>query len=169
VLTILEAPDSHDLEFTCRDLGLRSPRRIGQEAERGVAADRDRHNACPGSAAQPAAPEAELGPSAETDQPFEGLDMSVHLRYLAVASLLVFLFPCQRLAAQEDVADITSQDLRADKDENKRCFLVGPQKGTTAPKKGYGLLVVLPGGDGSADFQPFVKRIYKNAVPEGYR
>ena len=94
--------------------------------------------------------------------------MSVPLRFLAVASLLVFHLPCQRLAAQEDVADITSQDLRAGKDENKRYFLVGPQKGATAPKSGYGLLVVLPGGDGSADFHPFVKRIYKNAVPEGY-
>ena len=94
--------------------------------------------------------------------------MSVPLRCLAVAFLLLFLFPCQRLAAQEDVADITSQDLLAGKDENKRYFLVGPHKGATAPKKGYGLLVVLPGGDGSADFHPFVKRIYKNSVPEGY-
>ena len=94
--------------------------------------------------------------------------MRVPLRILVVASLLVFLFAGRRLAAQEDVADITSQDLRADKDENKRYFLVGPHKGVTAPKKGYGLLVVLPGGDGSADFHPFVKRIYKIAVPEGY-
>ncbi|MFM7563514.1 MAG: alpha/beta hydrolase [Planctomycetota bacterium] len=93
--------------------------------------------------------------------------MSVHLRFLVVASLLVFVLPGQ-LIAQEDVADIASQDLRADKDENKRYFLVGPHKGVTAPKKGYGLLVVLPGGDGSPDFHPFVKRIYKNSVPEGY-
>jgi predicted esterase len=28
--------------------------------------------------------------------------------------------------------------------------------------------VVLPGGPGSADFHPFVKRIYKNALPDGY-
>jgi predicted esterase len=94
--------------------------------------------------------------------------MSVPLRYLAFASLLVFLLPCHRLTAQEDVADISSQDLRAGKDENKRYFLVGPHKGATAPKNGYGLVVVLPGGDGSADFHPFVKRIYKNSVPEGY-
>jgi predicted esterase len=94
--------------------------------------------------------------------------MSVHLRFLAVASLLVSLLTCRRLVAQEDVADISSQDLRADKDENKRYFLVGPHQGVRAPKKGYKLLVVLPGGDGSADFHPFVKRIYKNAVPEGY-
>ena len=93
--------------------------------------------------------------------------MSVHLRFLVVASLLVFVLPSQ-LIAQEDVADIAFQDLRADKDENKQYFLVGPHKGVTAPKKGYGLLVVLPGGDGSEDVHPFVKRIYKNCVPEGY-
>jgi predicted esterase len=74
----------------------------------------------------------------------------------------------RRLAAQEDVADVVSQDLRAGKDEHKRYFLIQPPKGVKEPKKGYGLLVVLPGGDGSAVFHPFVKRIYKNAVPEGY-
>jgi predicted esterase len=96
------------------------------------------------------------------------LDVSVHPRFLALALLFAFLFSCQPLAAQEDVADVPSQDLRADKDENKRYFLVGLQNGARAPEKGYGLLVVLPGGDGGADFHPFVKRIYKHAVPEGY-
>jgi predicted esterase len=94
--------------------------------------------------------------------------MNVYLRLLVVASLVLTLLAARRLAAQDDVADITSQDLRADKDENKRYFLVGPHRGVAAPKKGYGLLVVLPGGDGSAAFHPFVKRIYKYAVPEGY-
>jgi predicted esterase len=72
------------------------------------------------------------------------------------------------LAAQDDVADIPSQDLRAGKDEKKRYFLIGPSKGAKAPEGGYGLVVVLTGGDGSADFHPFVKRIYKHAIPEGY-
>lgn len=72
------------------------------------------------------------------------------------------------LAAQEDVADIPSQDRTAEKDENKRYFLVGPHPGVEQPKQGYGLLIVMPGGDGSAEFHPFVKRIYKHAVPEGY-
>jgi acetyl esterase/lipase len=94
--------------------------------------------------------------------------MCLHLRSLVAASLAVLLLVNQRLAAQEDVADIASQDLRAGQDENKRYFLVGPREGAAAPAKGYGLLVVLPGGDGSADFHPFVKRIYKHAVPEGY-
>ena len=94
--------------------------------------------------------------------------MSVHLRFLVVASLSASLLSGLRLAAQEDVADINSQDLRAGSDENKRYFLVGPQKGVRTPNKGYGLLVVLPGGNGGADFHPFVKRIYKYAVPEAY-
>jgi predicted esterase len=93
--------------------------------------------------------------------------MSVYLRFFVVVSLAVSQFSGWRLIAQEDVADVTSQDLRADKDENKRYFLIGPRKGVT-PKKGYGLLVVLPGGEGSADFHLFVKRIYKNAVPQEY-
>jgi predicted esterase len=70
--------------------------------------------------------------------------------------------------AGNDLAEIPSEDLRAGKDERKRYFLIGPRKGTAPPKKGYRLLVVLPGGPGSAEFHPFVKRIYKQAAPEGY-
>src|SRR5262249_52669660 len=89
------------------------------------------------------------------------------VRFFVGALLSVALFAV-RLAAQEDVADVASQDLRAGKDEHKRYFLIGPAKDAPPPKNGYGLLVVLPGGDGSADFHPFVKRIFKNALPNGY-
>jgi len=85
-----------------------------------------------------------------------------------VAALLSLALFALRLAAQEDVADVASQDLRAGKDEHKRYFLIGPAKDVPAPKNGHGLLVVLPGGDGSSEFHPFVKRIFKNAIPEGY-
>jgi predicted esterase len=94
--------------------------------------------------------------------------MNVPIRLLFVAALSVGLLTGRWLTAQDDVADVASRDLRAGKDENKRYFLIEPAKGVKAPKKGYGLLVVLPGGAGDADFHPFVKRIYKNAVPEGY-
>ncbi len=90
--------------------------------------------------------------------------MGVPVRAL-FAALAVCLFPAGRLAAQEDVADVVSRDLRAGKDEHQRYFLIGPAKAARPARKGYGLLVVLPGGDGSAEFHPFVKRIYKNAVP----
>jgi predicted esterase len=66
------------------------------------------------------------------------------------------------------VADIPSEDLRAGKDDRKRYFLIGPGKGAERPKAGFGLIVVLPGGPGGADFLPFVKRLYKHALPEGY-
>jgi hypothetical protein len=86
-------------------------------------------------------------------------------RLVALLYLAAALAPA---AAQDDVADVPSQDLKAGKDDNKRYFLIGPAKGAKAPKGGYGLVVVLPGGAGTADFHPFVKRIYKNALPEGY-
>jgi predicted esterase len=37
-----------------------------------------------------------------------------------------------------------------------------------SPEKGYGLVVILPGGDGSADFHPFVKRIHEVALEGAY-
>ncbi len=86
---------------------------------------------------------------------------------VCVLALLVILSSRPTLA-QDDVADVPAQELRADKDENKRFFLLGPMPGATAPEAGFGLVIVLPGGDGSADFQSFVKRIYKNALPEDY-
>jgi predicted esterase len=88
------------------------------------------------------------------------------IRTIALA-LLATLLPGP-LAAQDDVADVPAQDLRAGKDENKRYFLIGPRKDEKAPKEGYGLVVILPGGAGNAEFHPFVKRIFKHAIPEGY-
>jgi predicted esterase len=68
----------------------------------------------------------------------------------------------------DDIKDVPAQDLKIGKDENKRYFLIGPTKDAKAPAAGFGLVVVMPGGPGTADFHPFVKRIYKNAIPEGY-
>lgn len=90
------------------------------------------------------------------------------MRASIVVSVLVSLLAGGRLAAQDDVADITSQDLRAGQDENKRYFLIVPPEERPVPTTGYGLLVVLPGGAGNADFHPFVKRIYKQAISDGY-
>jgi RNA polymerase sigma factor (sigma-70 family) len=67
-----------------------------------------------------------------------------------------------------DVADVSSRDLQAAGDPNKRYFLIGPKKDARPPARGYGLVVVLPGGDGGADFNPFVRRVFKNALPDGY-
>jgi predicted esterase len=90
--------------------------------------------------------------------------MSTRVWLFALVTLIVI----QQAPAQDDVADIPSEELRADKDENKRFFLIGPPKEGEPPAKGYGLVVILPGGSGSADFHPFVKRIYKHSIPDGY-
>ncbi len=76
--------------------------------------------------------------------------------------------PTEEDDPQADVADAPSQEIKIGGDANKRYFLVGPAKKSKAPEKGYGIVVVLPGGDGSADFNPYVRRIFKNALPEGY-
>jgi predicted esterase len=65
-----------------------------------------------------------------------------------------------------DIASVPALDLQIGDDPMKRYFLIGLP--TNAPATGgpYRLLLVLPGGDGSADFTPFVRRIYKNALSE---
>lgn len=68
--------------------------------------------------------------------------------------------------AQEDVADVPSAEHFVDENPAQRYFLHGGAE--EAPKKGYRLLVVLPGGTGDADFAAFVKRIWKNALSEKY-
>lgn len=59
------------------------------------------------------------------------------------------------------------EDLRVGEDEKMRFFLIGPMS-KEKPKDGYHLLLVLPGGDGSAEFRPFVTNILPNALPENY-
>jgi predicted esterase len=86
--------------------------------------------------------------------PIRGCILYVALGALALSSVL---------AAQEggeDVADIPSQDLQAGKHAKMRYFLIGPYAESEMPEKGFGLL--------SADFHPFVKRIFKYALPDNY-
>jgi predicted esterase len=77
--------------------------------------------------------------------------------------------PVSRTIAQDvppDIADMKVQDLRAGGDEKKRYFVI--QRPAEPPKDGWRTLFVLPGGSGDAEFQPFVTRIAKNALPERY-
>jgi hypothetical protein len=64
-------------------------------------------------------------------------------------------------SVERDVAD-----LRAGGDEKKRYFLNRPAG--EKPRDGWRALFVLPGGPGSADFQPFVSNIARNAVSPDY-
>jgi predicted esterase len=87
---------------------------------------------------------------------------------LSLFVLAMTLRPGPLPAQADDVADVPSQDLRAGGDANKGFFLIGPRKGAREPRRGFGLVAVLPGGPGGADFNRFVKLIYKQAVPDGY-
>lgn len=67
--------------------------------------------------------------------------------------------------AASDVEEVRSQDLRAGDNEDMRYFLIGEPRNKNVKSK---LLLVLPGGDGSADFNGFVRRIKQNALSEDY-
>ena len=68
----------------------------------------------------------------------------------------------------EDVADIPAEDRRAQDDPFKRYILIGGRGDQPAPPNGYKLLLVLPGGSGSPDFHPFIKRIYRHVLSDEY-
>lgn len=68
--------------------------------------------------------------------------------------------------ATSDVKDVSNEDLKIGNDPMMRYFLIGA-KGPE-PAEGYKLILVLPGGDGSANFNAFVRRIWKFAMPKGY-
>ena len=63
-----------------------------------------------------------------------------------------------------DIKDVPNVEFQAKKDPKKTYFLIGNK--VPAPANGYKLLLVLPGGTGSKDFNPFVRRIWKNAELE---
>lgn len=80
--------------------------------------------------------------------------------------LLSFALITNAADVPPDIADMQVQDLRAGGDEKMRYFVI--QRPTPPPAEGWRMLFVLPGGSGDAQFQPFVTRIAKNALPEGY-
>ena len=83
-------------------------------------------------------------------------------------AVLAFCWAPQARAVElpEDIANMRVQDLRAGNDEQKRFFVIHPP--VDPPKEGWRVLFVLPGGSGDAQFQPFVTRIAKHALPENY-
>jgi predicted esterase len=68
----------------------------------------------------------------------------------------------------QDIADIPSKELHAEGDLNKRYFLIGAGKDDKPPKEGYNLIFIMPGGAGGENFNPFVRRIYKNALGDKF-
>ena len=97
-------------------------------------------------------------------------------RALAFGALAAATLAASGYAAEEppeDFGPIVSLDLRAKKTERKRYFLIGhhlpgedgkkPKK-FEVPKRGFRLLVVMPGGGGGEGFHPFVKRIHREVL-----
>jgi predicted esterase len=67
---------------------------------------------------------------------------------------------------EADIKDVPNESRTIAGDPKMRYFLIGKGKGE--PAEGYKLLLLMPGGDGSADFNPFIRRIWKGALPSGY-
>lgn len=83
---------------------------------------------------------------------------------LAVATVAASL-AATACFAQKDVADVPSQKRTIAANKRMTYFLIA-SSAKKVPAKGYGLLLILPGGSGNAAFHPFVKRIRKHAVPK---
>ncbi len=70
----------------------------------------------------------------------------------------------EQRAAEAELKDIPAALVSAGYDNDKRYILIGHKGGKVEPEGGYKVLLILPGGDGSADFKAFSQRIYKNAL-----
>ncbi len=68
------------------------------------------------------------------------------------------------LAFGQEAEPFPAEEVRIDGDANRFYVFMGPKKETKRPKDGFGLVVVLPGGSGGADFKGFVGRIYEQAL-----
>jgi predicted esterase len=66
------------------------------------------------------------------------------------------------VAAQDDAP--APVDVKIGGDERKRYLLHGGGKDEKAAASGWKVLVVMPGGDGSVEFAPFVGRLRENAL-----
>ncbi len=88
---------------------------------------------------------------------------------IVIATLLSATMLVGTAGAQtSDIADMTAVEHHAGGDAGKLYFIIRKAGASTAPKEARPLLLVMPGGDGSAEFQPFIKRIVQNAVPDGW-
>ena len=80
----------------------------------------------------------------------------------------VFWTGQEQICGQEVVKGVISRKIFAGGDENKCYFLIGDDFKLRSPNATFGLVVVLPGGDGGEDFNPFVQRIFKNSLSDEY-
>jgi poly(3-hydroxybutyrate) depolymerase len=85
---------------------------------------------------------------------------------MLLTSAAVALYQPPQSTPTKTTAAAKSETRSIKGDTNKRYFLTMPEG--EAPAGGYKLLIVLPGGDGSANFRGFVKNIAAKALPPGY-
>src|SRR5688572_25749784 len=83
-------------------------------------------------------------------------------RHIFIA--LLSLICASEIARAEEVE---SKELQAGNDKDKQYFLIAPPN-AKVPAGGHALLLILPGGDGAAGFNPFCQRIAANACPDGF-
>jgi predicted esterase len=83
--------------------------------------------------------------------------------FWALFSVLV----CRSAVAQDEVEGVRAMKRTLNPGELE-FHLIGSTEKLKAPENGYKLLVVLPGGDGSVEFQPFIKNIYKQVLNKDY-
>jgi predicted esterase len=64
----------------------------------------------------------------------------------------------------DDIIDVPAERLHVEGNTKMRYFLIGVDKNKPVPDLGYKILIVMPGGNGSAEFHPFIRRIWKYAL-----
>ncbi len=69
---------------------------------------------------------------------------------------------------EQEFEGFPAEQRTIDGDEKQSYFQIGPREGATMPESGWKVMLILPGGDGSADFHPFCRRIHMHALPEDY-
>src|SRR5262245_26173293 len=79
-----------------------------------------------------------------------------------IATILLTFLASASAARQDDPP--APEDVKIGGDAHKRYLLHGAGKDAKAPADGWKLLVVMPGGDGSAEFAPFVGRIRESVL-----
>ncbi len=84
---------------------------------------------------------------------------------LAVAIAASFISQTLHAAPVEEMP-VTERDLPLD--SHFRYLLIGSKTNEPAPAEGFGLVMILPGGDGSKDFLPFCKEMKRWGIPTNF-
>ncbi|MCH7603782.1 MAG: hypothetical protein IIB54_13545 [Planctomycetes bacterium] len=83
-----------------------------------------------------------------------------------------FLEEFEKRREAEEAAEQEKQradlEVRTVGDDDRKRWVLHPPLGDSPPERGRGLLVVLPGGDGSIDFAPFVGGAIRSAAGDDY-